>query len=63
MMALADDLDPAGERDAQACRHRERALAALGDPADRRGFVAVAEALLALEARLDEVACYLARLG
>ena len=54
--------EPGAEQDELANHHRERAVAALEDRRDR-GYVAIAEALLALEARLDELACYVSRLG
>lgn len=50
--------DPAVARDELANEHRDRARAAL--PGD--AVVALAEALLALEARIDELAVHVARL-
>ena len=51
----------------RAVRHRERALSALAEGAAearrRPGDVALTEALLAIEARLEEAVCYIAQLG
>lgn len=64
-LAAGVDLRAPQREDAatRADGHRDRARAALEYPQDHRGYVAVAEALLALEARLDELASYIARLG
>lgn len=48
-------------QDARAVRHRQRALQALHD--DDCAHVALTEALLALEARVEELTCYVAMLG
>jgi hypothetical protein len=53
--------EPGVEEAERATAHRQRALRALPD-ADRRD-VALVETLLALEARLDELVCWVARLG
>jgi hypothetical protein len=60
--AYDPDRDPDGvgvEQDQRAIEHRARALAALDHD---RPDVAVVEALLALEARLEESTHYLAQL-
>lgn len=54
-----DDSDPAEERDELACRHREAAVQAVSDD----HAAAVTHALLAIEARLDELAVHLSRIG
>lgn len=52
--------DHAEARDELACRHRERARAALED---ENVGVALIEVLLAIESRLDELGCWVARIG
>jgi hypothetical protein len=54
--AYADPAEQAGER---AQQHAQAARGALHDADDLR---AVAQALLALEARVEELCCYVARL-
>ena len=56
----ADYAEPGVEEDERACHHREQALQALDDGDRAR---AVVEALLAIEARVDELAVWVARLS
>lgn len=56
--------DPAEAADDRADLHRERAIEALASPAeDRRGYVAVAQALLALDQRISELCVHVSRIG
>jgi hypothetical protein len=48
-------------QDERAIRHRAGALAALAD--DDHAVDAIVHALLALEARVEELVCYVAQLG
>jgi len=57
----ADDGQLGVAQDARAVRHRQRALQALHD--DDCAHVALTEALLALEARVEELVCYVAQLA
>ena len=57
---VADDPHPGDEQDDRASRHREGALKALADGCSADAIV---HALLALEARVDELMVYVARLG
>ena len=56
----AEPARPGEEQDDRARAHREQALAAIEDGDRAR---AVVEALLALEARLDELTVWVARLS
>jgi hypothetical protein len=53
--------EPGGEQDERAARHRKAALEA-ADGLDPLG-TAVVNALLAIESRIEELTCFVARLG
>lgn len=58
----AEYADPAVARDEIANAHRDQALEALEDVYDHKAYVAVTQALLALEARLEELCVHVSRL-
>ncbi len=61
-MSRTEPPEPGVEQDKRALQHRRRALHALSS-SDCEPHVALTEALLALEARLEELTCYVAQLG
>ena len=58
-MTVDLDYEPGVREDERAQEHRQAALAALDE--NRPAHVALVHALLALESRLEELTCYIAR--
>ena len=58
--ARPDVAEQGAAQDERAARHRALAMDAIEDG---DGLDAIAHALLAVEARIDELTCYIARLG
>jgi hypothetical protein len=58
----SDSQEPGEEQDERAVQHRRKALAALDD-GQHQPVEALVHALLALEARVEEMSVYVTRLG